>query len=93
MIRANSLLSKIDHCSTVFFSKPRRYAMHRAALFSTSSFCKSYADTVSNLRINEKTRVIFQGFTGRQVSEIEDQMNRESRYQGFKGNPRCQTVN
>ncbi|KUJ20230.1 succinyl-CoA ligase alpha-chain [Mollisia scopiformis] len=36
--------------------------------FSTSSRRLSYADTVANLKIGTHTRVIFQGFTGRQAT-------------------------
>ena len=35
--------------------------------FSTSKRQSTYSDTVSNLNIGAHTRVIFQGFTGRQV--------------------------
>lgn len=35
---------------------------------STSSRCQDYARTLPNLRIGSKTRVIFQGFTGRQAT-------------------------
>lgn len=37
-------------------------------LFSTSSIRLDYASTIPNLRIGSKTRVIFQGFTGRQAT-------------------------
>ncbi|KAL1868734.1 hypothetical protein Daus18300_005868 [Diaporthe australafricana] len=37
-------------------------------LFSSSSSRQGYADTLDNLRIGSKTRVIFQGFTGRQAT-------------------------
>ena len=37
---------------------------------STSRPLSAYSDTVSNLQIGEHTRVIFQGFTGRQVNLI-----------------------
>lgn len=36
--------------------------------FSTSTHFSAYSDTVSNLKIGQHTRVIFQGYTGRQVS-------------------------
>lgn len=36
--------------------------------FSASSGQRSYADTISNLRIGPHTRVIYQGFTGRQAT-------------------------
>ena len=37
---------------------------------STSRPLSAYSDTVPNLKIGEHTRVIFQGFTGRQVNLI-----------------------
>lgn len=37
---------------------------------STYRPLSAYSDTVSNLRIGEHTRVIFQGFTGRQVNLV-----------------------
>ena len=39
-------------------------------LLFTSRPLYAYSDTVSNLQIGEHTRVIFQGFTGRQVNCI-----------------------
>ncbi|RMJ21097.1 Succinyl-CoA [Aspergillus sp. HF37] len=39
-----------------------------ASRFSTSSRRQSYADTLPNLRIGAHTRVLFQGFTGRQAT-------------------------
>lgn len=40
----------------------------RRVYFSTSSPRSSYQDTIQNLKIGSHTRVIFQGFTGRQAT-------------------------
>ncbi|KAJ9143298.1 Succinate--CoA ligase [Pleurostoma richardsiae] len=38
---------------------------HGRRLFSSSRICRSYDDTIANLRIDKNTRVIYQGFTGK----------------------------
>lgn len=42
----------------------------RSALFSSTSSIYAYSDSIPNLKIGAHTRVIFQGFTGRQVYTI-----------------------
>jgi succinyl-CoA synthetase alpha subunit len=39
---------------------------HSARLFSRSAVASAYTDTLPNLRITKDTKVIYQGFTGKQ---------------------------
>ncbi|KAF2102928.1 succinyl-CoA ligase subunit alpha [Rhizodiscina lignyota] len=51
------------------FRKASHSYQHVArAAFSSTSPCQSYDDTIGNLKIGKDTRVIFQGFTGRQAT-------------------------
>jgi len=43
-----------------------RIVSRQARTFSTSPATKSYKDTLGNLRINKETKVLYQGFTGKQ---------------------------
>ncbi|KAF2638869.1 alpha subunit of succinyl-CoA ligase [Massarina eburnea CBS 473.64] len=46
--------------------KPLSSVLHRAALRTYATSSSPYANTIKNLRINGDTKVLFQGFTGRQ---------------------------
>jgi len=45
---------------------PSRHCAHCS--FSSTASKSDYADTIQNLKIGSRTRVIFQGFTGRQAT-------------------------
>jgi succinyl-CoA synthetase alpha subunit len=45
-----------------------QYTRPACASFSTTSKFQDYDDTINNLRIGKHTRVIFQGFTGKQAT-------------------------
>jgi len=56
-----SAKSPLQHCF-LLISKPSRRC------FSSTPLRSDYADTIPNLKIGKYTRVIFQGFTGRQAT-------------------------
>ena len=67
MIRRKWSLQKRCCVCICSFTQPRLNYIPRVPNFSTSRASLAYADTVPNLKIGHNTRVIFQGFTGKQV--------------------------
>ncbi|KAJ7753513.1 succinyl-CoA ligase subunit alpha [Mycena metata] len=61
----NRMVSMLTGCSRPLRLRTRILGV---ASFSTSSSRHSYKDTIKNLKVGADTRVIFQGFTGRQAT-------------------------
>lgn len=68
-----SSLSSFFPSSTAMQAIPRtaaRSALRNAARRNYSSASSPYSKTIENLRINSETKVIFQGFTGKQGTYV-----------------------
>ncbi|KAF2473867.1 succinyl-CoA ligase-like protein subunit alpha [Lindgomyces ingoldianus] len=59
------------YLSRMLLHRPKSLSLNLrplCSLFSSSARCNGYDDTIQNLKIGKHTRVIFQGFTGKQAT-------------------------
>lgn len=68
VFRAQNMLPRCTHRTLPFLPKVPPYESSFRASFSSTLGQEAYADTRGNLKIGKHTRVIYQGFTGRQAT-------------------------